>query len=145
MGKTSQAISCLEKALQVNPGCVDALINIGQIFQERGEMKKAEETFTRALSIQSDSIAAYYHLAGLNANFDRRSKIYKISDDNIDMVQTARSVGACAKFTGSGGAIVGLYKDEKMYGELKKAFSRTGIRVIKPKFVTPRCKGTITS
>jgi glucuronokinase len=74
----------------------------------------------------------------INANFDRRRKIYTISDDNIQMVEAARSVGTSAKFTGSGGAIVGLYKDEKMYTQLKKAFVKTGVRVIKPKIVLPQ-------
>lgn len=72
----------------------------------------------------------------INANFDRRRKIYTLSDDNLRMVETARSVGASSKFTGSGGAIVGIYRDEKMYKQLKKAFSKTGVRVIKPKIVS---------
>ena len=62
----------------------------------------------------------------INANFDRRRSIYKISDDNLRMVETARSVGASSKFTGSGGAIVGIYRDEKMYAKLKKAFRGRG-------------------
>lgn len=40
----------------------------------------------------------------LNANFDKRREIYQISRDNLAMVAAARSVGASAKFTGSGGA-----------------------------------------
>lgn len=71
----------------------------------------------------------------INANFDRRCSIYKISDENLQMVETARSVGVSAKFTGSGGAIVGIYRDEKMFAALKKAFSKTGVRVIKPKII----------
>jgi glucuronokinase len=43
----------------------------------------------------------------LNANFDKRREIYRISKRNIGMVETARSAGASAKFSGSGGAIVG--------------------------------------
>jgi len=69
----------------------------------------------------------------INANFDRRRRIYKISEDNIRMVETARSVGASSKFTGSGGAIVGLYSDEKMFARLKKEMSKLKIKVIKPK------------
>jgi len=69
----------------------------------------------------------------INANFDRRRRIYKISEDNIRMVETARSVGASSKFTGSGGAIVGLNSDEKMFARLKKEMSKLKIKVIKPK------------
>lgn len=73
----------------------------------------------------------------MNANFDRRCKIYKISDENIMMVQTARSVGASAKFTGSGGAIVGIYTDDRMFSRLKKALGKQQINVIKPRIALP--------
>ncbi|GAH33962.1 unnamed protein product, partial [marine sediment metagenome] len=56
----------------------------------------------------------------LNANFDRRKNIYRISKANLEMVASARSVGCSAKFTGSGGAIVGTYKDQNMFTRLKK-------------------------
>lgn len=77
----------------------------------------------------------------INSNFNRRAGIYTISESNVNMVQAARSVGASAKFTGSGGAIVGLYQDEKMFRQIKKVFSRTGIKVIKPEIVSPGHKG----
>jgi len=71
----------------------------------------------------------------MNANFDRRRKIYKISDRNIAMVETARKLGASAKFTGSGGAIVGTYPDEEVYERLRKAFAAAEIVVLKPQIV----------
>jgi len=71
----------------------------------------------------------------LNANFDKRCEIYKIAEENIRMVLTARSVGASAKFTGSGGAIVGTYKDERMFTELRKKLHQLAIKVIKPRIV----------
>lgn len=74
----------------------------------------------------------------LNANFDRRRRIYKLERGNIRMVEIARSVGATAKFTGSGGAIVGTYKDEKMFRELRKKMSKLAIQVIKPKVAIPK-------
>ncbi len=72
----------------------------------------------------------------LDANFDRRRQIYKISEDNLRMVEEARAAGASAKFTGSGGAIVGTYADEKMFRELQKRLGRLNIKIIKPKIVT---------
>ncbi|MFA5252113.1 MAG: GHMP kinase [Phycisphaerae bacterium] len=72
----------------------------------------------------------------MNANFDRRCKIYRISNENIKMVETARSVGASATFTGSGGAIVGIYEDEKMFDRLKEKLHKLKIKVIKPKIVS---------
>ena len=71
----------------------------------------------------------------MNANFDRRRKIYKLSEENIRMVELARSTGASAKFTGSGGAIVGTYKNEQMFNQLKKKLRKLKIKVIKPKIV----------
>jgi glucuronokinase len=71
----------------------------------------------------------------LNANFDRRRQLYRISEENIRMVEAARSVGASSKFTGSGGAVVGTYADEKMFVRLRKAMRKLNIHVIKPKIV----------
>jgi glucuronokinase len=79
---------------------------------------------------QTDEIAAL-----LNANFDKRREIYTISEGNIRMVEAARSVGASAKFTGSGGAIVGTYENERMFTELRKRLARLNITVLKPRVV----------
>jgi glucuronokinase len=72
----------------------------------------------------------------MNENFDLRRKTIKISQGNIEMVELARSVGASAKFTGSGGAIIGTYTDEKMFGKLKTAMVQKGFEIIKPTIVT---------
>lgn len=68
----------------------------------------------------------------IDRNFDIRQSLIPISKENIDMVKTARSVGASAKFTGSGGAIIGTYEDEKMFASLKYKMNKKGIEVIKP-------------
>jgi glucuronokinase len=68
----------------------------------------------------------------LNRNFDLRRSIIKISRENLEMVETARSVGASAKFTGSGGAVIGTYTNDVMYDRLKKTLGKKGIEVIKP-------------
>jgi len=71
----------------------------------------------------------------LNANFDKRCEIYQISEGNLRMVEAARSVGASAKFTGSGGAIVGTYTDERMFTALRRTLQKLKIQVLKPKIV----------
>src|SRR5437773_3841531 len=71
----------------------------------------------------------------INANFDMRRKIYCVSAGNLEMVDTARTVGATSKFAGSGGAIVGTYTDESMYQKLQKVLSGIGVAVIKPRIV----------
>ena len=48
------------------------------------------------------------------------------------MVETARHRGASAKFAGSGGAIVGIYRDEAMYEALVRELGSIGSRVFKP-------------
>ncbi len=79
----------------------------------------------------------------LNANFNRRRKIYSLSKQNLHMVDTARSTGASAKFTGSGGAIVGTFKDQQMFNELKKKLRKLHITTIKPKIVTGERKARL--
>jgi glucuronokinase len=68
----------------------------------------------------------------LNRNFDLRRSILKISDGNLSMVEAARGVGASANFTGSGGAIIGIYNDNAMYERLETRLSRINSKVIKP-------------
>jgi len=68
----------------------------------------------------------------LNQNFDRRAELYAISEGNTAMISAAREVGASAKFTGSGGAIVGTYEGDEMFSELTAKLESTGVKVIKP-------------
>ena len=84
----------------------------------------------RLVSEQRDTIGEL-----LDANFNRRRQLCKISADNLRMVEEARAAGASAKFTGSGGAIIGTYKDERMFNELRKRLRKLSIRLIKPKVV----------
>ena len=71
----------------------------------------------------------------INQNFDLRRSVMNISHKNIEMVELARSEGASAKFTGSGGAIIGTYEDVKMYENLKKALAKKNITIIKPQIL----------
>ena len=68
----------------------------------------------------------------MNTNFDLRCKIMNISASNLEMVKTARDCGASAKFSGSGGAIIGSYKDDEMLRKLIISLKRINVRVIKP-------------
>ena len=68
----------------------------------------------------------------LNRNFEIRKEVMKVSKGNLELMETAQSVGASAKFTGSGGAIIGTYTDEKMYEHLVAAMKKIGAEVIKP-------------
>ncbi|UCE08403.1 MAG: GHMP kinase [bacterium] len=68
----------------------------------------------------------------MNENFDLRSKIMNISDSNMELVRTARSCGASAKFTGSGGSIIGIYTNDEMLTRLAIELKKIKARVIKP-------------
>lgn len=76
----------------------------------------------------------------MNANFDKRAEICEISDGNLRMVKAARAAGASAKFTGSGGAIVGVYKGDSGYRALEKHLAALNVNVIKPT-VLPSTRG----
>jgi len=84
--------------------------------------------FRRAMETGDNAAAA----GCINRNFDLRKQICAISKANERMVMLARSAGASAKFTGSGGAIIGTYEDEAMFEELKKTLAGENINVIKP-------------
>jgi glucuronokinase len=71
----------------------------------------------------------------LDANFDRRRALYKIHPDNLAMVDAARAAGASAKFTGSGGAIVGLYDGEAAWQRLYESLTSMGIHVFRPHLI----------
>jgi len=75
----------------------------------------------------------------LNRNFDLRASLYNIRPSHRRMIDTARSVGASAKFAGSGGSVVGMYADEAMYERLQAALTGTdpNWHVIKPAVALP--------
>jgi glucuronokinase len=68
----------------------------------------------------------------IDANFDLRTQLYRISEGNLEMIHAARQVGAPANFAGSGGAIVGTYRDDRMYADLVRAMRKLDVAVIRP-------------
>ncbi len=84
-----------------------------------------------------DSATRNSQLATLiNANFDLRDRIFNVAEENRRMVMTARKSGACAKFAGSGGAIVGTYADEAQFARLAADLAAIGTVVLKPTIAT---------
>ena len=69
----------------------------------------------------------------MDRNFDTRRSIYQLPAGQVEMIEVARNCGASAKFAGSGGAIVGAYRDESMFTDLREALSAIGCMVIKPR------------
>lgn len=68
----------------------------------------------------------------IDYNFDLRCKILNISESNMELVQTARACGASAKFSGSGGAIIGMYHNHETLNKLFVELKKIQARVIKP-------------
>jgi len=70
----------------------------------------------------------------MDANFDLRRRLYgdeALGQANIRMIEVARSLGASAKFCGSGGAIVGMYQDSRHFDEVKAALTAEGFQVVR--------------
>jgi glucuronokinase len=71
----------------------------------------------------------------MDENFDTRRSIYQLPTAQVEMVEVARKVGASAKFAGSGGAIIGAYRDETMFADLQAVLGKIRCAVIKPQIV----------
>ncbi len=69
----------------------------------------------------------------MNRNFDLRSSLYQLSSSDLDLVHRARALGASSKFAGSGGAVIGVYKDKAMLEKLKETYEEIGAAVIVPR------------
>ncbi len=78
------------------------------------------------------------HLGQLiDQNFDTRRSISQLPRGQVAMVEAARSVGASAHFAGSGGAILGVYRDETMFQRLQQTLGGIGCRVLRPMLQNP--------
>ena len=77
----------------------------------------------------------------IDANFDLRAAVCRLGRENLRMVRAARDAGATAKFAGSGGAIIGTYRDEAHFEKLREALGRLDIRVLRPAAPAPEAAG----
>ena len=68
----------------------------------------------------------------VDENFDLRRSICDLSPSHVRMIETARSVGASAKFAGSGGAIVGTFTSDSQYADLGQKLRAIGCEVFRP-------------
>jgi glucuronokinase len=71
----------------------------------------------------------------MDANFDLRRRIVSLAPKHIEMIETARAAGATAKFAGSGGAILGTFRDERMFQEIERAMACLGCSTFKPRLL----------
>lgn len=68
----------------------------------------------------------------MDANFNLRRSICNLSPSHVRMIEVARACGASAKFSGSGGAIIGTYADEPMFARLKEKLGEINCAIVKP-------------
>jgi len=76
---------------------------------------------------QSERLAAI-----IDENFDTRQSICRLPPEQVEMVEAARRAGASAKFSGSGGAIIGTYHDDAMFQQLQNELEPLGCRLFRP-------------
>ncbi len=110
--------------------------NIRERFNQGDrEVIQAMKTFAQFAEEAKKALLAreYETLAELmNKNFDLRSSLYKLRKSDLDLVNYARLVGASSKFAGSGGAVIGTYKNEDMLNRLKEVYTELGAEVFVP-------------
>jgi len=68
----------------------------------------------------------------LNANFDCRQSFCQLNPQHVEMIETARAAGVSAKYAGSGGAIVGTYRNDAQFQKLQIAMNQIGCELIQP-------------
>ena len=114
----------------------DALSEPTEVFHNdiRGRFDRGEEKVVNAMKHFAELAAAAREALLdrdadrlgqlMDENFDTRRSIYNLPPWQVQMVETARRCGASAKFAGSGGAIIGTYRDEAMFEQLCQALRR---------------------
>ncbi len=68
----------------------------------------------------------------INENFDLRKSISRLPGWQLQMIEKARACGASAKFAGSGGAIVGLFENQKILDKLTQTLATMEVKTIIP-------------
>jgi glucuronokinase len=123
-------------AFQTNLTHVSTIHNDIRARWEKGE-QKVIDTMEALANNASDGMDALkeqnwekFDLC-INRNFDLRASIYPIAEKNRQMIELARSIGATSKFPGSGGAIIGTYKNEQIFKHLVQKFELIGCKVQK--------------
>ena len=120
LGKVSGSVFNDVKARFIagDPLIVDTMAKIGQVAND-GEKAILEGDHELLAKL-------------INKNFDLRAKIFNISDSNHVLISEARKCGASAKFTGSGGSIIGTYDTDETLRCLIINMQKLNARVIKP-------------
>ncbi len=64
-GNRAEAIAAYERAIEIDPGHVDALINRGMLAYEQGDLRKAGQSFQKAVELAPDNPIARFNLGSV--------------------------------------------------------------------------------
>jgi glucuronokinase len=78
---------------------------------------------------QGDQIGAL-----LDRNFDVRRSMCELDPHDVAVIEVGRRYHAHPKFSGSGGAVVGLYPGDDAYAEMAAELKKLSCKVIRPEF-----------
>lgn len=67
----------------------------------------------------------------LDRDFELRRSVYTLAPQYVRMIEIARAHGSHANYAGSGGAVVGIYGDDRHYGELEAAYAAEGYKMVR--------------
>jgi glucuronokinase len=95
----------------------------------RGFAGYAQEARDRILARRGGEIGPL-----MDANFDLRARICRISEGNLKLVDIGRRFGAFTQFAGSGGAVVGTYDgDPGRLERIRAAYEAFGASLLVPR------------
>lgn len=101
------------------------------ILEAIEKWKKLTLLFREAL--ETDDVDAMFDC--IDTNFDVRNLVTELNPSQVELIKLARKSGACAKFCGSGGAIIGMYRDSSMLKQLRKDLNEAGVNILLPNVV----------
>ena len=70
--------------------------------------------------------------AAVDGSFDVRRAILDLDPLHVEMIETARSAGAAANYTGSGGAIIAVCDDPSHRAQVAAALAAIGCETLAP-------------
>jgi glucuronokinase len=73
----------------------------------------------------------------VDATFDARRRMLALAPRHVEMIEIARACRASANYTGSGGAIVAVCKDERHRESVALALSQAGCRTARVSLQMP--------
>ena len=78
LGRSEAASAELQEALRFNPTYVPALINLGNLHEDRGEQSEARQAYQRALDADRSNCLALARLAGISSDSDTAEMILRL-------------------------------------------------------------------